>query len=72
MSSTLLKSSNGYIAFKDRTEIGIKSYSIKGTSTKIACAETVVKAEAKASADAKLTEFYEQLGLTPEEIAAKL
>lgn len=35
-------------------------------------AEALAKAEAKASADAKLTAFYESIGLTPEEIAAKL
>lgn len=35
------KSSNGWPASKDRVEIGIKSYSIKGTSLKIACAEKV-------------------------------
>ena len=36
-----LKSYNGYPASKDRAEIGIKSYPIKGTSIKIACAEAV-------------------------------
>lgn len=41
MQSTLLKSYNGYPASKDRAEIGIKSYPIKGTSIKIACAEAV-------------------------------
>ena len=35
-------------------------------------AEEAAKAEAKASADAKLTAFYESIGLTAEEIAAKL
>lgn len=35
-------------------------------------AEAAAKAQAKASADAKLTAFYESIGLTPEEIAAKL
>lgn len=38
---TELKSSNGYPASKDRAAIGIKSYPIKGTSIKIACAEAV-------------------------------
>ena len=41
MPSTSLKSYNGYPASKDRAEIGIKSYPIKGTSIKIACAEVV-------------------------------
>lgn len=36
-----LRSYNGYPASKDRAEIGIKSYPIKGTSIKIACAEVV-------------------------------
>lgn len=36
-----LQSSNGWPASKDRAEIGIKSYPIKGTSLKIACAEKV-------------------------------
>lgn len=35
-------------------------------------AEETAKADAKASADAKLTAFYESIGLTAEEIAAKL
>jgi hypothetical protein len=38
---TSLTSFNGYPASKDRAEIGIKSYPIKGTSIKIACAEAV-------------------------------
>lgn len=38
---TELKSYNGYPASKDRAAIGIKSYPIKGTSIKIACAEVV-------------------------------
>lgn len=38
---TELKSYNGYPASKDRAEIAIKSYPIKGTSIKIACAEVV-------------------------------
>lgn len=36
-----LKSYNGYPASKDRAAIAIKSYPIKGTSIKIACAEVV-------------------------------
>ena len=36
-----LKSSNGWPASKDRAELGIKSFSIKGSKTKIACAEAV-------------------------------
>jgi hypothetical protein len=36
-----MTSSNGWPASKDRTEIGIKSYAIKGAKTKIACAEAV-------------------------------
>ena len=38
---TEIKSYNGYPASKDRAAIGIKSYPIKGTSIKIACAEVV-------------------------------
>ena len=34
--------------------------------------EAADKAALKASADAKLSAFYESIGLTPEEIAAKL
>lgn len=34
--------------------------------------EEFTKAAAKAAADAKLTAFYESVGLTPDEIAAKL
>lgn len=41
MQSTKLTSYNGYPASKDRAEIAIKSYPIKGTSIKIACAESV-------------------------------
>ena len=37
----MMNSSNGWPASKDRTEIGIKSYSIEGTSIKLACAEAV-------------------------------
>ena len=34
-----LQSSNGWPASQDRTEIGIKSYTVPGTKTKLACAE---------------------------------
>lgn len=37
----MLKSYNGWPASQDRAAIGIKSYPIKGTSIKIACAEAV-------------------------------
>lgn len=37
----LLQSSNGWPASKDRADIGIKSYTIPGTHSKIACAEAV-------------------------------
>lgn len=36
-----LSSSNGWPASKDRAELGIKSFAIKGSKTKIACAEAV-------------------------------
>jgi hypothetical protein len=36
-----MKSSNGWPASKDRAELKIKSYEIKGSKTKIACAEAV-------------------------------
>ena len=36
-----LKSPNGWPASKDRAEIAIKSYSVEGTSIKLACAEAV-------------------------------
>ena len=36
-----MKSSNGWPASKDRAELGIKSYTIAGTSVRIACAEAV-------------------------------
>ena len=39
MPNTTLKSSNGWPASKDAAEIGIKSYSIPGTSIKIRLAE---------------------------------
>jgi len=34
-------SSNGWPASKDRSEIGIKSYAVPGTTVKLACAEKV-------------------------------
>ena len=36
-----MKSPNGWPASKDRAEIAIKSYSVEGTSIKLACAEAV-------------------------------
>ena len=36
-----LKSSNGWPASKNREELGIKSYTIEGTSVRIACADAV-------------------------------
>lgn len=36
-----LKSSNGWTASPDQNEIGVKSYSVKGTQTKFRCAEKV-------------------------------
>jgi hypothetical protein len=41
MSSTILKSYNGYPASKDPDEIKIKSYPVKGTDRKLKCAESV-------------------------------
>ena len=41
MSSTQLKSYNGYPASKDPDEIKIKSYPVKGTDRKLRCAESV-------------------------------
>ena len=37
----MLTSYNGYPASKDPKEIGIKSYSVKGTALKLRCAESV-------------------------------
>jgi hypothetical protein len=36
-----VKSPNGWPASKNRAEIAIKSYSVEGTSIKLACAEAV-------------------------------
>jgi hypothetical protein len=41
MSSTILKSYNGYPASKDPDEIRITSYLVRGTSRKLRCAESV-------------------------------
>ena len=41
MSNTLLNSSNGWPASKDKAEIKIKAYPIPGTSIKLQCAEAV-------------------------------
>jgi hypothetical protein len=41
MSSTILKSYNGYPASKDPKEIKIKAYPVKGTDRKLRCAESV-------------------------------
>ncbi len=37
----MIRSHNGWPASKNRSEIGIKSYTIPGTSIKLACAEAV-------------------------------
>lgn len=39
--STVETSYNGWLASKDRAEIGIKSYTVPGTTIKFACAQTV-------------------------------
>ena len=41
MQDTLLQSSNGWPASKDKAEIGVKSFAVPGTSLKLQCAESV-------------------------------